>query len=59
MLDRLYDFGETAFDSLVDTMRASSPWVVVDIPHCWNAWTRRLMVGADEVIVVAAPDLAN
>ncbi len=59
MLDRLYDFNETAFDSLVDTMRASSPWVVLDIPHAWNAWTRRMLVGSDEVVVVAAPDLAN
>ena len=59
MLDRLYDFGETSFDSLIDTVRASTPWIVLDIPHAWNAWTRRLLVGADEVIVVAAPDLAN
>ena len=59
MLDRLYDFNETAFDTLVDTMRASSPWVVLDIPHGWNGWTRRMLVGSDEVIVVAGPDLAN
>jgi pilus assembly protein CpaE len=59
MLDRLYDFSETSFDSLIDTIRASTPWIVLDIPHAWNAWTRRLLVGADEVIVVAAPDLAN
>jgi pilus assembly protein CpaE len=59
MLDRLYDFNETAFDPLVDTIRASSPWVVLDIPHAWNAWTRRMLVGSDEVIIVAAPDLAN
>ena len=59
MLDRLYDFSETSFDSLIDTVRASTPWIVLDIPHAWNAWTRRLLVGADEVIVVAAPDLAN
>lgn len=59
MLDRLYDFSETSFDSLIDTLRASTPWIVLDIPHAWNAWTRRLLVGADEVIVVATPDLAN
>ncbi len=59
MLDRLYDFSETAFDSLMDTMRSSTPWVVLDIPHGWTAWTRRTLVGADEVIVVAQPDLAN
>ena len=59
MLDRVYDFAETSFDSLIDTVRASTPWIVLDVPHSWNAWTRRLLVGADEVIVVASPDLAN
>jgi pilus assembly protein CpaE len=59
MLDRMYDFSETSFDSLIDTVRASTPWVVLDIPHSWNAWTRRMLVGGDEVIVVASPDLAN
>lgn len=59
MLDRLYDFNETSFDTLVDAMRASAPWVVLDIPHLWTSWARRLLIGADEVIVVASPDLAN
>ena len=59
MLDRLYDFGETSFDSLIDAVRVSTPWVVLDIPHAWNAWTRRMLIGGDEVIVVASPDLAN
>ena len=59
MLDRLYDFGETSFDSLIDAVRALDPWIVLDIPHGWTAWTRRMLVAADEVIVVAQPDLAN
>jgi pilus assembly protein CpaE len=58
-LDRPYDFSETSFDSVVDTMRASTPWIVLDIPHAWTAWTRRVLVGADEVVIVAGPDLAN
>ena len=58
-LDRLYDFSETSFDSVVDTMRASAPWIVLDIPHAWTAWTRRMLVGSDEVVIVAGPDLAN
>jgi pilus assembly protein CpaE len=32
---------------------------VLDVPHQWNAWTRRVLVGADDILVVAAPDLAN
>jgi pilus assembly protein CpaE len=59
MLDKLYDFGETAFDSLMDALRASTPWIICDVPHGWNGWTRRTLVAADEVVVVAQPDLAN
>ena len=58
-LERLYDFSETAFDGLFDVLRATVPCIVLDVPHQWSAWTRRAMIGADEVVVVAAPDLAN
>ncbi len=59
MLDKMYDFNETAFDSIIDVLRASAPWIVLDVPHGWTGWQRRMLVGADEVIVVAEPDLAN
>jgi pilus assembly protein CpaE len=58
-LDRVLDFSEASFDSLLDAMRASTPWIVLDVPHVWSAWARRILVSADEVIVVASPDLAN
>src|ERR1700722_2403510 len=58
-LDRLYDFPEKAFDSIIDVVRASTPCIILDLPHAWTAWTRRMLVGADEVMIVAAPDLAN
>src|SRR6185437_10496104 len=56
---RVLDFSEASFDSLLDSMRASTPWIVLDVPHLWSAWARRILVSADEVIVVASPDLAN
>ncbi|HXZ21807.1 MAG TPA: CtpF protein [Pseudolabrys sp.] len=58
-LDRVYDFGADAFDSILDSLRASIPCVVLDVPHQWVAWTKRLLVSADDILVVAAPDLAN
>jgi pilus assembly protein CpaE len=58
-LDRVPDFAEASFDSLIDAMRASTPWIVLDMPHLWSSWARRILVSADEVIVVASPDLAN
>ena len=48
-LDRVLDFAETSFDSLIDAMRASTPWIVLDLPHVWTGWTRRMLVAADEV----------
>jgi pilus assembly protein CpaE len=58
-LDRAYDFGAEAFDSILDSLRHSIPCVVLDVPHVWSAWTKRLLVTADDILVVAAPDLAN
>jgi pilus assembly protein CpaE len=58
-LDRMYDFPETAFDSIIDILRASTPCVILDIPHIWSAWARRALINADEIAIVASPDLAN
>jgi pilus assembly protein CpaE len=58
-LDRVYDFGADAFDSILDSLRGTIPCVVLDVPHIWSGWTKRLLVGADEILVVAGPDLAN
>ena len=58
-LDRILDFSETSFDSLLDAMRASTPWIVLDVPHLWSGWARKILISADDVVVVASPDLAN
>jgi len=58
-LDRVYDFGADAFDSILDSLRASIPCVVLDVPHQWVGWTKRLLISSDDILVVAAPDLAN
>lgn len=59
VLDRTCDLTETAFDQLFDLLRASVPCVVLDVPHVWNAWTRRILTSADDIVVVAAPELAS
>src|SRR4030081_154144 len=58
-LDQVYDFGADAFDAIFDTMRMTTPCIVLDVPHQWTAWTRRALIGADEILIVAEPDLAN
>ncbi|HXY59638.1 MAG TPA: AAA family ATPase [Methylocystis sp.] len=58
-VERGYDLGEAAFDPLLDILRSTTPVTVLDIPHQWTAWTRHVLVAADELLIVASPDLAN
>ena len=45
--------------SIFDSLRATVPCVVLDVPHQWTGWTKQTLVGADDILIVAAPDLAN
>jgi pilus assembly protein CpaE len=58
-LERAYDFGVEAFDGIFDALRATMPCIVLDVPHQWSGWTQRTLVSADDILIVAAPDLAN
>ena len=58
-LDKAYDFGEDAFEQVLEIVQSNVPTVVLDVPHIWTAWARKTLVAADEVVVTAAPDLAN
>src|SRR5207237_1080267 len=58
-LDRVYDFATEAFDSIFDSLRATMPCIVLDVPHQWTGWTKHTLVGADDILIVAGPDLAN
>jgi pilus assembly protein CpaE len=58
-LDHVYDFGADAFEAILDSLRATVPCVVLDVPHQWTGWTKQTLVGADDILIVAAPDLAN
>jgi pilus assembly protein CpaE len=59
MLDRTCDFDAAALDGLLDILRASIPCILLDVPHMWTAWVKRVLVGADEIVIVASPDLAS
>jgi pilus assembly protein CpaE len=58
-LDRIYDFSAEAFEPIVDSLRATVPCIVLDVPHQWSGWTKKTLIGADDILVVAGPDLAN
>ena len=59
VLDRDYDLSAAGCDQVIDVVRQNVPYVAVDLPHTWTAWTKSVLLQADEVIITAAPDLAN
>ena len=58
-LDRDYDLTADSCDIVLDVVRQNVPFVSVDLPHVWTGWSRRILTQADEIIITAAPDLAN
>ncbi len=58
-LDRDYDFSPDACDVVLDVVRQNVPHVALDLPHLWTAWSKRVLLQADEIVITAAPDLAN
>lgn len=59
ILDRDYDISADACDMVIDVVRQNVPFVAIDMPHAWTSWSKRILTQADEVVITAAPDLAN
>ena len=59
LLDRDYAVDAGAYEAVIDQVRSSVPCVVVDLPHAWTAWSRQILYAADEIVIVATPDLAS
>ncbi|KAA5603420.1 AAA family ATPase [Blastochloris sulfoviridis] len=58
-LERTYDIDAEAPDPMLDVLRTSVPWIVLDIPHLWTGWAKRALISADHILIVATPDLAS
>jgi pilus assembly protein CpaE len=59
VLEREYDLSAEGCDQVIDVVRQNVPYVAVDLPHVWTSWSKGVLLQADEVIITAAPDLAN
>ena len=58
-LDTDWDISPDAFEEVTSQIRGTAPFVVLDLPHIWTGWMRKTLISADEVVVVATPDLAS
>lgn len=58
-LEREFELDPSAFELVIDRVRRTSPFVVLDLPHAWNSWVKQTLLATDDVIIVASPDLAS
>ncbi len=58
-LDRTYNLEPETYSRVLEQVRGSVPWVVLDLPHIWSDWFKSTVIAADELVIVAAPDLAS
>ena len=58
-LESSFDIDVDASDTVTDVLRQNVPFVMMDLPHVWTSWAQKIVMESDEVVIVAAPDLAN
>ncbi|HRD46324.1 MAG TPA: CpaE family protein [Caulobacter sp.] len=58
-LDQDFDIHPDAFEEVAQKIRSAAPFVVLDLPHAWSAWKRKMLVASDDLVIVATPDLAS
>ena len=58
-LDEDHEHDAETYEEVLNKIRATAPYVVLDLPHLWSGWMRRTLLSADDVVVVATPCLAS
>lgn len=59
VLDRDFDMDADSCETVLDIVREGVPCVIVDLPHVWAPWTKKVLLAADEIVITATPDLAS
>lgn len=57
--DRTFDFNFQNYEPVLDLLRQTVPNIIIDLPHVWTDWSRKVLIGSDEIVIVSEPDLAN
>jgi pilus assembly protein CpaE len=58
-LEREYDAMPESYEAVIDAVRQSTPCVILDLPHGWTPWIKAALLAADDVVIVATPDLTS
>jgi pilus assembly protein CpaE len=58
-LERDYDATPESYEAVIDAVRQTTPCVVLDLPHNWQPWIKACLLAADDIVIVATPDLTS
>lgn len=58
-LEREFELDPQSYEMVIERVRRTSPFVVLDLPHVWTSWVKQTLLSADDAIIVAGPDLAS
>lgn len=58
-LDQDYTADADTYAEVTRKIRSAAPFIVMDLPHVWTPWLKQNLIAADDVIIVATPDLAS
>lgn len=58
-VDREVKIEKDALETILDVVRKNVPFVIADIPNVWAPWSKHTLAQADDVIIVATPELAS
>src|ERR1700761_5123367 len=59
VLERDYDAVPESYEAVIDAVRQSTPCVILDMPHGWAPWIKGCLLAADDIVIVATPDLTS
>ncbi len=58
-LDQDFTADAEAYEEVTRKVRSAAPFIVMDLPHVWTPWLKQNLIAADDVVIVATPDLAS
>ena len=58
-LDKDWDFGSEAYETVLDLVKRQAPFITLDLPHTWSPWVKNTILTSDQVVVVVTPELAS
>ena len=56
-IDRDIAIEAHAVETVLNVVRHTAPMIIVDVPNVWAPWVKYTLLNADEIVIVATPEL--